>query len=175
MIWALTLLVAVIPAVLLLLGVRWVADRLEPGYGTAAAVTLGIATIVMTFASEYFSHVIAAALGFAAFLVLMRERDGAPSTGRGGSGGDGRARRDLRVPGGPGRARPLQHLHHTTGDLADLTRHARAEGDHVTTVDGHRFTITQVERVEGAVARQQHHADAGGMDQEATLTTERGS
>ncbi len=80
-IWALTLLVAVIPAVLLLLGVRWAADRLEPGYGTAAAVTLGLATIVMTFASEYFSHVIAAALGFAAFLLLMREREGPPRTG----------------------------------------------------------------------------------------------
>jgi hypothetical protein len=79
MIWALTLIVAVIPAVLLLLGVRWAADRLEPGYGTAAALTLGLATIVMTFAAEYFSHVISAALGFAAFMVLMREREGAAS------------------------------------------------------------------------------------------------
>jgi hypothetical protein len=79
MIWALTLIVAVIPAVLLLLGVRWAADRLEPGYGTAAAVTLGLATIVMTFASEYFSHVISAALGFGAFMLLMREREGPPS------------------------------------------------------------------------------------------------
>jgi hypothetical protein len=78
MIWALTLIVAVIPAVLLLLGVRWAADRFEPGYGTAAAVTLGLATIVMTFASEYFSHVIAAALGFGAFMLLMREREGPP-------------------------------------------------------------------------------------------------
>ena len=73
-VWALTLIAAVIPAVLLLLGVRWVADRLEPGYGTAAAVTLGLATILMTFAAEFFSHVISAALGFAAFSVLMRER-----------------------------------------------------------------------------------------------------
>jgi hypothetical protein len=81
LIWALTLVVAVIPAVLLLLGVRWAADRLEPGYGTAAAITLGLSTIVMTFASEYFSHVIAAFLGFAAFLLLMRERDGPPRTG----------------------------------------------------------------------------------------------
>ncbi|MGH2957302.1 MAG: hypothetical protein ACRDL6_09940, partial [Solirubrobacterales bacterium] len=77
-VWVLTLIVAVIPAVLLLLGVRWAADRLEPGYGTAAAVTLGLCTIVLTFASEYFSHVIAAALGFAAFLVLWREREGPP-------------------------------------------------------------------------------------------------
>ncbi len=78
-VWALTLLIAVIPAVLLLLGVRWAADRFEPGYGTAAAVTLGLATIVMTFAAEYFSHVIAAGLGFGAFLLLMREREGPPS------------------------------------------------------------------------------------------------
>jgi hypothetical protein len=78
MIWALTLLAAVIPAVLLLLGVRWAAERIEPGYGTAAAITLGVSTIVMVFAAEYFSHVISAALGFAAFAVLMRERDGPP-------------------------------------------------------------------------------------------------
>ncbi len=78
-VWLLTLLAAVVPAVLLLLGVRWAADRIEPGYGTAAAITLGIGSMLMIFASEYFSHVIAAALGFAAFLVLMRERDGAPS------------------------------------------------------------------------------------------------
>jgi len=76
MIWALTLVGAVVPAVLLLLGVRWVADRIEPGYGTAAAITLGLGTIVMTFASEYFSHVIAAALGFGAFALLFREREG---------------------------------------------------------------------------------------------------
>ena len=80
-IWVLTLIVAVIPATLLLFGVRWAADRLEPGYGTAAAITLGLGTIVMSFASQYFSHVIAAALGFAAFLILMREREGPPRLG----------------------------------------------------------------------------------------------
>jgi hypothetical protein len=78
-VWALTLLASVIPAILLLLGVRWAADRFQPGYGTAAAITLGMATIVMTFAAEFFSHVISAGLGFAAFLVLMRERERAPS------------------------------------------------------------------------------------------------
>ncbi len=86
-VWALTLLAAVIPAVLLLLGVRWAADRFEPGYGTAAAITLGLATIVMTFAAELFSHVISAALGFAAFMVLMRERETAPSLGVIGAAG----------------------------------------------------------------------------------------
>jgi hypothetical protein len=75
-VWALTLVGAVIPAVLLLLCVRWVADRIEPGYGTAAAITLGLGTIVMTFASEYMAHVLAAALGFAAFALLFREREG---------------------------------------------------------------------------------------------------
>jgi hypothetical protein len=78
-VWALTLIAAVIPAVLLLLAVRWAADRFVPGYGTAAAITLGLATIVMTFAAEFFSHVISAGLAFAAFCLLMRERDGPAS------------------------------------------------------------------------------------------------
>jgi hypothetical protein len=77
-VWALTLIAAMIPAVLLLLCVRWAADRFVPGYGTAAAITLGLGTVVMTFAAEFFSHVIAAGLAFAAFCVLMKERDGPP-------------------------------------------------------------------------------------------------
>ena len=79
MVWFLTLIGAVIPAVLLLIGVRWAADRFEPGYGTAAAITLGVGTMVMTFAAEFFSHVISAGLAFGAFCVLMKERDGPPS------------------------------------------------------------------------------------------------
>jgi hypothetical protein len=78
LIWLLTLLVAVIPAVALLFGVRWAANRFEPGYGTAAAITLGLGSLLLIFGSEYFSHVISAALGFAAFLVLMREREAPP-------------------------------------------------------------------------------------------------
>ena len=78
MVWALTLLGAVIPAIVLLLLVRWAGDRIQPGYGTAAAVTLGLGTILMTFAAEYFSHVAAAALGFATFAILFREREGPP-------------------------------------------------------------------------------------------------
>jgi hypothetical protein len=77
-VWALTLLGAVLPAIALLFAVRWVAERIEPGYGAAAAVTLGIGTVLMTFASEYFAHVASAALGFAAFTVLFAEREGAP-------------------------------------------------------------------------------------------------
>ncbi len=75
-VWALTLVGAVLPAIALLFAVRWVAERVEPGYGAAAAITLGIGTIVMTFASEYFAHIASAALGFAAFAVLFAEREG---------------------------------------------------------------------------------------------------
>ena len=77
-VWALTLIAAVIPGVLMLLAVRWAADRFVPGYGTAAAITLGLATIAMTFSAEFFSHVISAAIAFAAFCILMKERDGPP-------------------------------------------------------------------------------------------------
>ncbi|MGA8803539.1 MAG: hypothetical protein WB462_13345, partial [Solirubrobacterales bacterium] len=80
-VWSLDLLAAVIPAILLLLLVRWAADRFQPGYGTAAAITLGLATVVMTFAAEFFSHVISAGIAFAAFCVLMKERDGPPRWG----------------------------------------------------------------------------------------------
>jgi len=76
MVWVLTLFGAVLPGIALLLLVRWAAERVEPGFGTAAAVTLGLGTIVMTFGSEYFSHIASAALGFGAFALLMREREG---------------------------------------------------------------------------------------------------
>ncbi len=76
MVWALGLLVVVAPAILLLFMVRSVAERFEPGYGTAAAVTLGLATILAVFAAEYFSHAISTAVAFGAFALLLRERDG---------------------------------------------------------------------------------------------------
>ncbi len=75
LIWALALLTSAIPGLILLLLVRWVGDRFVPGYGTAAAFTLGAGTIVMSFASIYASHVLSACLLFAAFAVLLRERD----------------------------------------------------------------------------------------------------
>jgi hypothetical protein len=86
-IWALTLVGAVAPALLLLVLVKSLGERFEPGFGTAAAVTLGMATIVMTFAAEYFSHVIAATLGFAAFAILLRERRGPPRAALVGAAG----------------------------------------------------------------------------------------
>jgi hypothetical protein len=92
LIWALGLLGCVLPAALLMLLVRRMGERLEPGYGTAAAVTLGLCTMVLPFSTLYFSHVLAALLGFAAFAVLWRERDRAGgAAGEPGSGS---------VPGG---------------------------------------------------------------------------
>jgi hypothetical protein len=65
-----------LPGIILLLLVWRVGDRVEPGYGFAAAFTLGIATLVLPFLGMYFAHVLSALLGFAAFVVLWSERDG---------------------------------------------------------------------------------------------------
>jgi hypothetical protein len=81
MVWALGLLGAALPAILMLLLVRSLAERLEPGLGTAAALTLGVGTLVMPFATMLFSHLLAALLGFAAFAILWREREGRPRIG----------------------------------------------------------------------------------------------
>jgi hypothetical protein len=75
-IWFLTLFGALLPGVIMLLLVRRLGDVFEPGFGAAAAVTLGIATMLMTFSSEFFSHVAAATLAFGAFVLLYRERNG---------------------------------------------------------------------------------------------------
>jgi hypothetical protein len=66
----------VLPGLLLLLVVWRVADRFEPGYGVAAAVTLGLGTLVLPLSTLLFSHVFTAFLGFAAFALMLRERDG---------------------------------------------------------------------------------------------------
>jgi 4-amino-4-deoxy-L-arabinose transferase-like glycosyltransferase len=76
--WALHLWGTVLPALVLLLLVRWVADDVQPGMGIAAAATLGTATLVLPFATLYFSHVLAAALAFACFALLLLERKRAP-------------------------------------------------------------------------------------------------
>jgi hypothetical protein len=77
--WALHLWAVVVPALVLLLLVWRVGDAFEPGYGIAAAVALGATTLVLPFSTLYFSHLLAAALTFGAFVVLWRERAGASS------------------------------------------------------------------------------------------------
>lgn len=81
MLWFLTLWTVVLPAGILLVLVRGAAERLQPGTGTVAAVTLGVATLILPFSTLYFAHLLSATLGFAAFAVLWRERDGLPRLG----------------------------------------------------------------------------------------------
>src|SRR5271154_3452593 len=69
----------VLPGLLLLALVWRVAERYEPGYGVGAAVVLGLGTMVLTFSQMLFSHVFTAFLSFAAFWLMLRERDGPPS------------------------------------------------------------------------------------------------
>jgi hypothetical protein len=69
----------VLPGLLLLLLVWRVAERFQPGYGAATAVVLGLGTIVLPFSQMLFSHVFTTFLSFAAFWLMLRERDGPPS------------------------------------------------------------------------------------------------
>ena len=77
-IWVLHLWAIVLPALLLVAALRYVGDRLEPGYGLAVAVTLAFGTLVLPFATMYFAHVAAAAFAFGAFALLVHERRGPP-------------------------------------------------------------------------------------------------
>jgi hypothetical protein len=79
MIYLIGLWANVLPGLLLLLLVWRVAERFEPGYGVAAAVVLGLGTMVLPLSTLLFSHVFTTFLGFAAFALMLRERDGPPS------------------------------------------------------------------------------------------------
>ena len=76
--WALTVLGALAPALALLALAACAAERVAPGTGAAAALTLGAGTLVLPFATLYFSHVLSALLAFAAFMLAWREREGPP-------------------------------------------------------------------------------------------------
>ena len=76
--WLLTLWGVVLPAIVLLLLVRSVVERFEPGLGTAVAALLGTATLLLPFSSVFFAHVLAALLLFGSFVLLARGR-GRPS------------------------------------------------------------------------------------------------
>ena len=68
----------VLPGLVLLILVWRVAERLQPGFGAATAVTLGLGTIALPLSTLLFAHMLAACLGFAAFALMLRERDGPP-------------------------------------------------------------------------------------------------
>jgi len=76
MTWALGLLGVLVPALVLLVIVGRLTDRVAPGTGTATALTLGAGTLILPFSTLYFSHVLSALLGFAAFALVWRERLG---------------------------------------------------------------------------------------------------
>jgi hypothetical protein len=77
-IWALHLAGSVLPALALLVLLFLFGERSQPGYGLAAATIFGLGTLVLPFATLHFAHALSAALGFAAFFVLWRERAGPP-------------------------------------------------------------------------------------------------
>jgi hypothetical protein len=79
MIYLLGLWANVLPGLLLLLLVWRVAERYEPGYGVVSAVVLGLGTMVLPLSQLLFSHVFTTFLSFAAFWLMLRERDGPPS------------------------------------------------------------------------------------------------
>ena len=79
MIWALGLIGSLIPALLMMLLTRSAAERLEPGTGALASLTLGLGTLVLPFSVQLMGHVLGALLLFGAFLLLWRERRGPPS------------------------------------------------------------------------------------------------
>jgi hypothetical protein len=76
MLWFLGLWTVILPVGILLFLVQKIGDRLQPGTGTMVAVTLGVGTLVLPFSTLFFAHLLSATLGFAAFAVLWREREG---------------------------------------------------------------------------------------------------
>lgn len=79
MIYLLGLWGSVLPGLALLLLVGHEAERLQGGYGAATAVIMGLGTIALPLSTLLFSHVFCALLGFAAFVLMMRERAGPPN------------------------------------------------------------------------------------------------
>ena len=73
--WQIGLWAVVLPATLLLVLLRRTVERIEPGLGTAAAVTLGLGTLMLPFSTMLFAHVPAALLAFLAFALLFRRED----------------------------------------------------------------------------------------------------
>ena len=83
-IWALGLVGVVLPAAVLLLLIRRVAGDLEPGLGPAVALTAGLGTLLLPFSTLFFDHMLAAALGFAAFFVIWSRQGGTAPLASGG-------------------------------------------------------------------------------------------
>jgi hypothetical protein len=81
--WELGLFGSVLPVVVLVFLMFVAAERIVPGYGLAAAILLGAGTLLLPFATLFFDHALSAALGFAAFVVLLGGRSGTRLFGAG--------------------------------------------------------------------------------------------
>src|SRR5215212_4266471 len=77
-IWLMNLWGSVLPALLLIICIWWLAERLEPGLGLLTATIVGLGTMVLAFATLFFSHSLSTLLGFLPFAVLWKERHGPP-------------------------------------------------------------------------------------------------
>jgi hypothetical protein len=74
--WWLGLFALVMPAALMLLLIRVMVERVQPGLGTATVIALGLGTLLLPFSTLFFAHVLSAALAFGAFAALWWEREG---------------------------------------------------------------------------------------------------
>ena len=70
----------------LLLLIRWVVDRSIGTAGTRVALMLGLGTLLLPYATAYFAHDLAAALGFAAFAFAVYTKPTRPDIALVGAG-----------------------------------------------------------------------------------------
>jgi hypothetical protein len=63
-----------LPFVVLLVLIDDFVERVVPGFGTPTAMLLGLGTLLLPFSTLFFSHVLAACLGFAAYYLLWMQR-----------------------------------------------------------------------------------------------------
>jgi hypothetical protein len=78
--WQVGLFAAVLPAIALALLMLVAVERVTPGVGGLTAVLLATGTLLLPFTTLLFGHVLSATVGFAAFVVLLLDRERGPST-----------------------------------------------------------------------------------------------
>jgi hypothetical protein len=71
-------LIVVVAFLCILLLIRWAVDRSLGTGGTPVALMLGLGTLLLPYATAYFAHDLAAALGFAAFVLVAYARPARP-------------------------------------------------------------------------------------------------
>ena len=74
-IWKLNHFGVILPFIVLLVLIYATVERTFPGYGAATSLLLGAGTLLFPFSTLLFDHILSTTLGFAAFFLLLRERD----------------------------------------------------------------------------------------------------